>query len=152
MSFQTSLAALLMAVCWWVKDLCGDRLTSAALARGTLPAESPAREPSALPWRCLGETLHPHGGLVVPCCWHMGWRGGSSRIPRGTGSLGCVLGLLLTLTSPGAVPLQRVPLPDFFPSESPASVLFWEHILCLCWKGSQSDCRGVLCVCVALLR
>lgn len=33
------------------------------------------------------------------------------------------------LTSPGVVPLQRVPLPDFFPSESPASLSFREHLL-----------------------
>lgn len=132
MSFQTSLAALLMAGgCWWVKDLCGDRLTSAALARGTSPAESPAREPSALPWRSLGETLRPRGGPVVPCCRHMGWCGGSSSIPRGTGSLGCVLGLLLLLPAQEWSPCRGCLCQTFF-HLSPRQACRFGSTYCVC--------------------
>lgn len=49
-------------VCWWVKDLCGAGLASAALAGGALTVENPTGEPAALPGRCLGEPHHPWGG------------------------------------------------------------------------------------------
>lgn len=133
-------------VCWWVKDLRGAGLASAALAGGALPVESPTGEPAALLGRCLGEPHHTWGGPEASH-WHGRRRAAASRAARGAfGAAGPAGGVAAALTGPGGFPGCF-----FFPPEFLACVSSQEHRRGLCRERSQSNCRGGLGVCAARL-